>query len=788
MSSVESYPPSESAEIANPLDSADHVIDPRLLALDEENRQSSVANRPSKSRKSRTQRKRNPDPLYYGFDKPQAWERELVKQQIGFEGKDKIYTKAAAESLRPLLNAAIEEASGIDLLDIPSPDNLVLQLGASRWTQQEFEVFLRTLARKGKNATKDIATAIESKSEVETQSLLFHLRAASQQRQQYISSKVLDYTTQVPAATEISNECCKALEFPATALAWACEKQDVLREVTHHGDNWLLDNKVAAKLERAYNREESDHPNNPDPDSEGGEGSGSLVNKDPGEKSGEAYGSDVDSEPSVHGSEAVGGIQTDDGTQQSKEDEENERAALEYWPAARLFIAPNWISLMDDLFMRQVPPDGPYEVGEAPDWRVLALKGQVPSIYHSAFSDFYNLVVNITRRLVQAALNQTRSRLRASDKLTGKSLKPTTNAPKITVPDVEAARDLLGMPQDRYEIFTGIARKCRLRMQLAKNTDIDQFTVERLLLPNIYYRPYEAARNMAAAAEPFDGSLEDWDNASVGDSSNEDEEEVLTASEGPANETMSRKRKRARFEDPVEPYLKFDRLAEAYDQVQDAQEELRLWQVLGRDPPLEITKRAAPVKGSRRELRPTLPKNYPEEDDWENYTDYRAEWETYGDHHLPHSAFWAMEMRKDTRRAKRAKRKQEVLEARAARNHQDVERRDQPSDHEPSVRGAEEIEEQIADGSRADEEQTADGFQVDEEQTANGFQEYEEHEERTADMYQEDEEIYENGEAPLSFANEGLYTGLDDDPSGMFGAQMMFDDQGDIGEDFAEGI
>ncbi|KAL9072763.1 MAG: hypothetical protein Q9157_004974 [Trypethelium eluteriae] len=786
MNSVESNSPAGSGQVADLLDSIDQLIDPRLLALDNEKRQSDAANRPSKSKGRRPPRSTS-NVTYRTRKNPEPWEQEIVRKQITSVDKDCIYTRGAAEGFRPLLNTAIEEAAGIDLLEIPSPDDLVLQLGASRWSQKEFEIFLRALARKGKNATKDIATAIGSKSEVQTQSLLLHLRAASQQEQQYkTSGKLLDYTTQVPAAFEISDGCCEALEYAATSLAWKCEKQDVTVEFTRHGENWLLDNKMAAKLDRAYNREENDYKNdNPDPDSDGGEGGGLIVDTDPGEESDEENsneedGAEIEPEPHEYGPATTSGIQTDGGIQQSKEDEENERAALEYWPAARLFVAPNWLSLMDELFMRQVPPEGPYEFGNAPDWRALALEGQVPSIYYTAFSDFHSLIVNVTRRLVQAVINQAHSRLRASDKYSGQSLNPLNKVPMIFTADVEAARDLLGMPQNSREILAGVARKCRLQMTKYRKGVVrvtDHFTTEQAVLQlTRYSKQYEAACKMAAAAEPSNDSLENWDSADFDDSTDEHQEdqEVLSTGEGPANETMSRKRKRLpKFEDRAEPYLRLDQWTEAYDRVQAAQEELRLWQVLGRDPPL-LQERAASAKPSLGSGRAGLPKFHADaEDSWENYTDYRAEWETYGDYHIPRNAFWATELRRDYRRAKRAKRKMDVQEAKAARSRHDADRQDtesqgQPSDREPSARGEEEIEEQTIDGFPGDGEGDV--------------------EEQPIDGFQEDDEIYEDDEAPLSFADEGLYTGLYDDPSVMFGAEMVLDAQGDIGEEFVEGI
>ncbi|KAF2772180.1 hypothetical protein EJ03DRAFT_267457, partial [Teratosphaeria nubilosa] len=90
-----------------------------------------------------------------------------------------------------------------------------------------------------------------------------------------------------------------------------------------------------------------------------------------------------------------------------------------------------------------------YEVGPLCEAELESAAGSLknvdqsdePAIFRSAFEDFYNIAVSLTRRLVQATIFQTMTRLRASDG----SRMAWTPEPLVREKDVKTAVDILGM-------------------------------------------------------------------------------------------------------------------------------------------------------------------------------------------------------------------------------------------------------------------------------------------------------------------------------------------------------
>ena len=135
------------------------------------------------------------------------------------------------------------------------------QLGAVFWTDQEKEIFFRVLQRKGKNGIKEIADAIETKSELEVQEFLRLLRRGMERQhlvdRRHIHSIVLG---DVPAAAEIGLECCKVLDDYSTVLSLQEEQTLNVAGKKKCRDMWTIDNKVAQEMDKKAEDEDSDFP------------------------------------------------------------------------------------------------------------------------------------------------------------------------------------------------------------------------------------------------------------------------------------------------------------------------------------------------------------------------------------------------------------------------------------------------------------------------------------------------------------------------------------------------
>ncbi|KAJ5145968.1 uncharacterized protein N7515_000532 [Penicillium bovifimosum] len=115
------------------------------------------------------------------------------------------------------------------------------QHGSVVWTSTEKEVFFNVLDRKGKGSIKELAAAIGTKSELEVMAYIQILHKALEA--QYISDKHVERMPvlgDVPAALEVSRECCELLEEYAEVMVY---QESLIENKTgqkHHGDNWLI--------------------------------------------------------------------------------------------------------------------------------------------------------------------------------------------------------------------------------------------------------------------------------------------------------------------------------------------------------------------------------------------------------------------------------------------------------------------------------------------------------------------------------------------------------------------
>lgn len=147
-----------------------------------------------------------------------------------------------------LLNQEIEDAAQRVCLD--DDDNLPSShLGLTSWSGLEKRLFFEAVARMGRDNLEGIATRIGSKSVVEIKQYLVLLEQEKQVRSLSDSRTVLEMAS-YPAAVELSQSCCRALEETADTISVKQERREQQREEKKWGDVWDLTPDIASRLEK----------------------------------------------------------------------------------------------------------------------------------------------------------------------------------------------------------------------------------------------------------------------------------------------------------------------------------------------------------------------------------------------------------------------------------------------------------------------------------------------------------------------------------------------------------
>ncbi|PYI01315.1 hypothetical protein BO78DRAFT_401403 [Aspergillus sclerotiicarbonarius CBS 121057] len=122
------------------------------------------------------------------------------------------------------------------------------QNGIVTWTPKEKEVLYSVLDRKGKDGIQDIARQLGTKSELEVQEHLKLLHTGLERQHLKDRHTRTIILGDVPAAAEISEECCDALDQHAELAALEEQlAEDVAGKQKHH-DLWIIDRKAAEEL------------------------------------------------------------------------------------------------------------------------------------------------------------------------------------------------------------------------------------------------------------------------------------------------------------------------------------------------------------------------------------------------------------------------------------------------------------------------------------------------------------------------------------------------------------
>ena len=346
--------------------------------------------------------------------------------------------------------------------------------GASTWSAEEQATLFAALERLGKDDVAGIAQAIGTKSIPETHELLLLLRDAATTKGS-VGLTMMD----VPAAVEVGRECTEELDDMAEALAWYQEQWEVAEEQKRYGDHWLITPRIADDIEVAINgpsRAVSTQPATPAEPETPRTGPGiagscerckrhkmrcdrkapcsncARTKKQVACEYKPSKRTPLSVESTPQPSESEQPVDVDNGSAH----DELQPQILQAVPEADLLHAENMLLLSRDLFMNR-SPDIP---SPWPHWSAYASE-QVPepSIMRTCFNDFHTVAVSVTQRLMQTAIIQATSRLRSESYRSEKRV-----TPKVKRRDVLSAIDVLGMKRNGRSRWTGVARRCNVRV------------------------------------------------------------------------------------------------------------------------------------------------------------------------------------------------------------------------------------------------------------------------------------------------------------------------------------
>ncbi|PHH67727.1 hypothetical protein CDD80_568 [Ophiocordyceps camponoti-rufipedis] len=148
-----------------------------------------------------------------------------------------------------MLNCDIEDAAHGTCLDqyINLPQG---QVGHIDWSPEEKHWFFEAVTRLGRHDISGIASRVRTKSEVEVRQYLIFLQEADFIRRKPGQDTFVEFA-EYPAAVELSQPCCHALEEAADAIAFSEIRDEEEREAEKWGDCWNLTPELAVGLRDA---------------------------------------------------------------------------------------------------------------------------------------------------------------------------------------------------------------------------------------------------------------------------------------------------------------------------------------------------------------------------------------------------------------------------------------------------------------------------------------------------------------------------------------------------------
>ncbi|UNI21785.1 hypothetical protein JDV02_007741 [Purpureocillium takamizusanense] len=294
---------------------------------------------------------------------------------------------------------------------------------------------------------------------------------------------------------------------------------------------------------------------------------------------------------------------------------------------SQLFHTSRWLRLSQRFFMNStIPNSNWHHIDDVP-----------PSMWATAFDDFHSLAVSVTRRLVQATLFISMSRIRAK-----RELVPKTRS-FVRRKDAEAAVASLAMPANARHLWMKSARRLRLDVYEEPPLDRDDEGEENPMSYDEVERALGDGRPEATTGQPGykqESGSEEEEEEEEEEAEDEDEDEEMSSQNAEdwdidreANEILwysaadlrdvagTRQALRVRIATERRQQEQADR----FDEHASARAEMDMWEVLQRRPPMEMPRVQDPGRLERSNL--DVESVYPLRRDWAEQFKYRSEWE-----------------------------------------------------------------------------------------------------------------------------------------------------------------
>lgn len=306
---------------------------------------------------------------------------------------------------------------------------------------------------------------------------------------------------------------------------------------------------------------------------------------------------------------------------------------------AELLNLKAFLELSERVFMNSSLLEG--------NWRSHRDKKEFPSILHTAFLDFHRLAISVTKRLVQSSLLFAKSRTRTTTSSTYQKKK------SVKLRDISAALNVLGMKHNSQSFWIEASRRCNLAVydnvkylnSTHKKLSYDE--VERRLgrkseVNRKVFKHFPKPNEIAATLENPSLLPENDREHSLSESVSNSSLDPVGSSEDSGSLRLS-SQDEGRSQNEKTPEIDRDLYAEAIDMRRSLREELRLWKLLGHDPPADIDPEDIELPTCPRPER----KSMEDLDNWSSWVDYAPEWERH-ENPIPASSFTARRCRGGT--------------------------------------------------------------------------------------------------------------------------------------------
>ncbi|KAE8408924.1 hypothetical protein BDV37DRAFT_137235 [Aspergillus pseudonomiae] len=214
---------------------------------------------PPSSPPSRRTRLSSPPQLDGRSSSRTAQTRRRVSRMQMLEHLQASLSKESVEAYSNLLTQTTGDYASVE--SKPGSGNYQsTQAGIVSWAPKEKEILFNILDRKGRDGIRDIASAIGTKSELEVQEYLrlLHRRLEWQHMKEQHSRTIV--LGDVPAAEEVSSECCDVLdEYSKLLVLKEQQDEDVAGRETHH-DLWIIDRDKAELVEELGSQDQKFSP------------------------------------------------------------------------------------------------------------------------------------------------------------------------------------------------------------------------------------------------------------------------------------------------------------------------------------------------------------------------------------------------------------------------------------------------------------------------------------------------------------------------------------------------